>query len=166
MRGKTRSGTVRRTCKEFGAKGLKFRKTLGLAYHYKDGRLMTVDRSSSTRSWDMSQGIAGRWSSTSPTGTFFTPLDRFNERWHELNKNPASSPTRPDSRSGRTCSINSIASSPSTRRPPSSTRTSAITPKISHRSRTSSTSTRTCTWTSTPASRSSAANLSRHASSS
>ncbi len=72
-----------------GAKGLKFHKTLGLAYRYKDGRLMTVDDPKLDGVWEMcaKHGRPVVIHIADPAA-FFTPLDRFNERWHELNKNP------------------------------------------------------------------------------
>jgi predicted TIM-barrel fold metal-dependent hydrolase len=72
-----------------GAKGLKFHKTLGLAYRYKDGRLMTVDDPKLDAVWETcaKHGRPVVIHIADPAA-FFTPLDRFNERWHELNKNP------------------------------------------------------------------------------
>lgn len=72
-----------------GAKGLKFHKTLGLAYRYKDGRLMTVDDPKLEGVWEMcaKHGRPVVIHIADPAA-FFTPLDRFNERWHELNQHP------------------------------------------------------------------------------
>lgn len=72
-----------------GAKGLKFHKTLGLAYRYKDGRLMTVDDPQLDSVWAMcaKHGRPVVIHIADPAA-FFTPLDRFNERWHELNQHP------------------------------------------------------------------------------
>ena len=72
-----------------GAKGLKFHKTLGLAYRYKDGRLMTVDDPQLDPVWEMcaKHGRPVVIHIADPAA-FFTPLDRFNERWHELNQHP------------------------------------------------------------------------------
>src|SRR5262249_43230368 len=72
-----------------GAKGLKFHKTLGLAYRYKDGKLMTVDDPKLDPVWEMcaKHGRPVVIHIADPAA-FFTPLDRFNERWHELNSNP------------------------------------------------------------------------------
>jgi predicted TIM-barrel fold metal-dependent hydrolase len=72
-----------------GAKGLKFHKLLGLSYRYKDGTLMPID----------DPKLDGVWETCAKHGrpvvihiadpaAFFTPLDRFNERWHELNQHP------------------------------------------------------------------------------
>jgi predicted TIM-barrel fold metal-dependent hydrolase len=74
---------------EAGAKGLKFHKTLGLGVRYKDGRLMPVDDSKLDPVWE----TCARYKRpveihTGDPGAFFTPLDRFNERWHELNEHP------------------------------------------------------------------------------
>jgi predicted TIM-barrel fold metal-dependent hydrolase len=73
-----------------GAKGLKFHKLLGLRYRYKDGRLMPVDDPKLDAVWDM----CAKYKRPvvihiADPAAFFTPLDRFNERWHELNANPA-----------------------------------------------------------------------------
>lgn len=72
-----------------GAKGLKFHKSLGLGYRYKDGRLMPVDDPKLDPIW---QTCANHERPvvihTSDPAAFFTPLDRFNERWHELNAHP------------------------------------------------------------------------------
>jgi predicted TIM-barrel fold metal-dependent hydrolase len=72
-----------------GAKGLKFHKTLGLGVRYKDGRLMPVDDPKLEPVWEM----CARYNRpvlihVADPAAFFTPLDRFNERWHELNQNP------------------------------------------------------------------------------
>ncbi|MFO0844340.1 MAG: amidohydrolase family protein [Gemmataceae bacterium] len=72
-----------------GAKGLKFHKTFGLSYRFKDGTLLAIDDPRLDPVWEMCANhkrpvvihIAD-------PAAFFTPLDRFNERWHELNKNP------------------------------------------------------------------------------
>jgi predicted TIM-barrel fold metal-dependent hydrolase len=75
---------------EAGAKGLKFHKTLGLGVHYKDGRFMPVDDPKLDPVWE----VCARYKRpveihTGDPGAFFTPLDRYNERWHELNDHPA-----------------------------------------------------------------------------
>ncbi len=72
-----------------GAKGLKFHKSFGLQYRYKDGRLMPVDDPKLDPVWEM----CARYKRPvvihiADPAAFFTPLDRFNERWHELNSNP------------------------------------------------------------------------------
>jgi predicted TIM-barrel fold metal-dependent hydrolase len=74
---------------EAGAKGLKFHKSLGLSYRYRDGRLMPVDDPQLDPIW----ALCGEFQRpvmihTSDPAAFFTPLDRFNERWHELNEHP------------------------------------------------------------------------------
>jgi predicted TIM-barrel fold metal-dependent hydrolase len=72
-----------------GAKGLKFHKLLGLRYRYKDGKLMPVDDAKLDPVWDMcakyNRPVVIHIADPS---AFFTPLDRYNERWHELNSNP------------------------------------------------------------------------------
>ena len=72
-----------------GAKGLKFHKTLGLTIRYKNGKLMPVDDPKLDPVWLM----CARYDRsvvihTSDPAAFFTPLDRFNERWHELGDHP------------------------------------------------------------------------------
>jgi predicted TIM-barrel fold metal-dependent hydrolase len=72
-----------------GAKGLKFHKTFGLRYRYKDGRLVRVDDPKLDPIWE----LCARYRRPvvihiADPAAFFTPLDRFNERWHELNANP------------------------------------------------------------------------------
>ena len=72
-----------------GAKGLKFHKTLGLGARYKDGRLVPVDDPKLDPVW----ALCAKYKRpveihTGDPGAFFTPLDRANERWHELNDHP------------------------------------------------------------------------------
>ncbi len=72
-----------------GAKGLKFHKSLGLSYRYRNGKLMGVDDPKLDPVWQM----CARYNRpvmihVSDPAAFFTPLDRFNERWHELNEHP------------------------------------------------------------------------------
>ena len=74
---------------EAGAKGLKFHKTLGLGVRYRDGRLVPVDDPKLDPIWE----VCARYKRpveihTGDPGAFFTPLDRFSERWHELNEHP------------------------------------------------------------------------------
>lgn len=73
-----------------GAKGLKFHKTLGLYYRYKNGKLVPVDDPRLAPIFE----LCGKYKKpvmihTSDPAAFFTPLDRFNERWHELNEHPS-----------------------------------------------------------------------------
>jgi predicted TIM-barrel fold metal-dependent hydrolase len=72
-----------------GAKGLKFHKSLGLRIRYKNGKLVPVDDPKLDPIWELC-GKHGRpvVIHTSDPAAFFTPLDRFNERWHELNEHP------------------------------------------------------------------------------
>ena len=72
-----------------GARGLKFHKSLGLGFRYKDGRLVPVDDPKLDPIWE----TCARYGRpvlihVADPAAFFTPLDRFNERWHELNQNP------------------------------------------------------------------------------
>src|SRR5262245_7993028 len=72
-----------------GAKGLKLHKSLGLGVRYKDGRLMPVDDPKLDPIWAMcAQYDRPVEIHTADPGAFFTPLDRHNERWHELNEHP------------------------------------------------------------------------------
>jgi predicted TIM-barrel fold metal-dependent hydrolase len=72
-----------------GAKGLKFHKTLGLGARYKDGRLVPVDDPKLDPVWAMCAKYKRPVEiHTGDPGAFFTPLDRANERWHELNEHP------------------------------------------------------------------------------
>jgi predicted TIM-barrel fold metal-dependent hydrolase len=73
-----------------GARGLKFHKLLGLRYRFKDGRLMQVDDPQLDPVWE----VCAKYNKPAlihvgDPAAFFTPLDRFNERWHELNANPS-----------------------------------------------------------------------------
>jgi predicted TIM-barrel fold metal-dependent hydrolase len=72
---------------DMGAKGLKIHKSLGLTVRYADGRLMPVDDPKLDPIWH----LCGEYHRpimihASDPAAFFTPLDRFNERWHELNE--------------------------------------------------------------------------------
>jgi len=72
-----------------GAKGLKFHKTLGLIYRHKDGRPMQVDDTKLDPIWELcAKHHRPVMIHTGDPAAFFTPLDQFNERWHELNANP------------------------------------------------------------------------------
>ncbi len=74
---------------EAGAKGLKFHKSLGLSYRMNNGKLLPIDDARLDPIWQ----LCGEFRrpvmihSADPSA-FFTPLDRFNERWHELNAHP------------------------------------------------------------------------------
>lgn len=74
---------------EAGAKGLKFHKSLGLSYRNKAGELLTIDDERLDPIWalcgEMQRPVMIH---TADPAAFFTPLDRFNERWHELNDHP------------------------------------------------------------------------------
>jgi predicted TIM-barrel fold metal-dependent hydrolase len=72
-----------------GAKGLKFHKTLGLWYRYKDGRLMPVDDPKLAPIFELcAKHKKPVMIHTADPAAFFTPLDKNNERWHELNEHP------------------------------------------------------------------------------
>ena len=72
-----------------GAKGLKFHKSLGLGYRYKDGKYLMPDDAK----MDPIYETCGKYHRpimihTADPAAFFTPLDKDNERWHELNQHP------------------------------------------------------------------------------
>jgi predicted TIM-barrel fold metal-dependent hydrolase len=72
-----------------GAKGLKFHKGFGLGYRYADGRLVPIDDPKLDPIWELCAKYHRPVEiHTADPGAFFTPLDRFNERWHELNEHP------------------------------------------------------------------------------
>jgi len=72
-----------------GAKGLKIHKSLGLSYRYSNGKLMPVDDPKLDPVWRMC-ARHGRpvVIHVADPAAFFTPLDNFNERWHELGDHP------------------------------------------------------------------------------
>jgi len=72
-----------------GAKGLKFHKSLGLGVRHKDGTLLKVDDPKLDAVFEMCAKYRRpvMIHSADPSA-FFTPLDRNNERWHELNQHP------------------------------------------------------------------------------
>ncbi|MDT8301720.1 MAG: amidohydrolase family protein [Sedimentisphaerales bacterium] len=73
-----------------GAKGLKFHKSLGLSYRYKNGKLMPVDDPKLDPVWrTCAQYNRPVVIHVADPAAFFTPLDRFNERWHELGDHPS-----------------------------------------------------------------------------
>lgn len=72
-----------------GAKGLKFYKQFGLGYRYRDGRLVPVDDPKLNTIWE----VCAKYRKpviihTADPAAFWTPLDKYNERWHELNEHP------------------------------------------------------------------------------
>ena len=72
-----------------GAKGLKIDKRLGLIYRYKDGTILPVDDPKLDAVWETcAKHQKPVVIHVSDPAAFFTPLDRFNERWHELNEHP------------------------------------------------------------------------------
>ena len=72
-----------------GAKGLKFHKSLGLTIRYKNGELMKVDDPKLDAIWEVcAKHKRPVMIHTADPAAFFTPLDRLNERWHELNEHP------------------------------------------------------------------------------
>jgi predicted TIM-barrel fold metal-dependent hydrolase len=72
-----------------GAKGLKLHKSLGLNHRYKNGKLMPVDDPKLDPVWEMcSRHKRPVVIHVADPAAFFTPLDRFNERWHELGEHP------------------------------------------------------------------------------
>jgi predicted TIM-barrel fold metal-dependent hydrolase len=74
---------------EAGAKGLKFHKLFGLIYRYKNGKLLPVDDPKLDPIWETcAKHKRPVVIHVADPAAFFTPLDRFNERWHELNQHP------------------------------------------------------------------------------
>jgi predicted TIM-barrel fold metal-dependent hydrolase len=74
---------------EAGAKGLKFHKVLGLGVRYKNGHFLAVDDPKLDAIWEVCAVYKRPVEiHTGDPGAFFTPLDQFNERWHELNEHP------------------------------------------------------------------------------
>lgn len=72
-----------------GAKGLKFHKLFGLKYRYKNGKLLAVDDPKLDPIWKLcAKHKRPVIIHIADPAAFFTPLNRFNERWHELNSNP------------------------------------------------------------------------------
>ncbi|MDB5385800.1 MAG: putative metal-dependent hydrolase of the TIM-barrel fold protein [Planctomycetaceae bacterium] len=72
-----------------GARGLKIDKRLGLRYRYKSGKLMPIDDPKLDPIWEVcAKHQRPVVIHVSDPAAFFTPLDRFNERWHELNLHP------------------------------------------------------------------------------
>lgn len=74
---------------KMGARGLKFHKTFGLHYRFKNGELLKIDDRRLDPVWEM----CAKYNRPvvihiADPAAFFTPLDRFNERWHELNEHP------------------------------------------------------------------------------
>jgi predicted TIM-barrel fold metal-dependent hydrolase len=74
---------------EAGAKGLKFHKVLGLGVRYKNGHFLAVDDPKLDAIWEVCAAYKRPVEiHTGDPGAFFTPLDQFNERLHELNEHP------------------------------------------------------------------------------
>jgi predicted TIM-barrel fold metal-dependent hydrolase len=72
-----------------GAKGLKFHKLFGLRYRYKSGKLVPVDDPKLDPIWETcAKHKRPVVIHIADPAAFFMPLDRFNERWHELNEHP------------------------------------------------------------------------------
>ena len=72
-----------------GAKGLKFHKSLGLSYRTKDGKVFPVDDAKLDPVWEMcAKHNKPVVIHVADPAAFWTPLDKYNERWHELNQHP------------------------------------------------------------------------------
>lgn len=73
-----------------GAKGLKIHKRLGLTIRFKDGKRLAIDDRRLDPIWKVCAryGRPVEWHVSDPAA-FFTPLDRRNERWHELHEHPS-----------------------------------------------------------------------------
>ena len=74
---------------ETGAKGLKFHKSLGLGYRSAKNQLIRVDDERLDPIWELcAEFDRPVMIHTADPAAFFTPLDQYNERWHELNSHP------------------------------------------------------------------------------
>ncbi len=72
-----------------GAKGLKFHKTFGLGVRHQDGTLLKVDDPKLDAIFETcAKYHRPVMIHTADPAAFFTPLDRNNDRWHELNEHP------------------------------------------------------------------------------
>jgi predicted TIM-barrel fold metal-dependent hydrolase len=74
---------------KMGAKGLKFHKSLGLEWKFKNGKYMMPD----DPKMDPIYAVCAKYHRpimihTGDPVAFFTPLNKDNERWHELNEHP------------------------------------------------------------------------------
>ena len=112
-----------------GAKGLKFHKTLGLGFRYKDGRLVPVDDPKLDPIWE----VCAKFNRpvvihTADPAAFFTPLDRLQRALARAERaSRVAVPRQGISQARRTCTPSWIASSPGTRTPRSSAPTWATT---------------------------------------
>lgn len=90
-----RPGFAERTAEQLadavkrGVSGLKVFKQLGLGYRNPDGRLIPID----DPRWDPIWAACGNLGipvliHSGDPAAFFDPIDRFNERWEELSRNP------------------------------------------------------------------------------
>ncbi len=74
---------------KMGAKGLKFHKTLGLEFKFKNGKYLLPDDPKMDAIYEMcAKHHRPIVIHTADPAAFFTPLDKNNERWHELNQHP------------------------------------------------------------------------------
>jgi predicted TIM-barrel fold metal-dependent hydrolase len=74
---------------KMGAKGLKFHKSLGLEWKFKNGKYLMPDDPKMDPIYEMcAKYHRPIMIHTGDPVAFFTPLDKNNERWHELNQHP------------------------------------------------------------------------------
>lgn len=74
---------------KMGAKGLKFHKSLGLEFKFKNGKYLMPDDPKMDAIYEMcAKHHRPIVIHTADPAAFFTPLDKNNERWHELNQHP------------------------------------------------------------------------------
>ncbi len=74
---------------KMGAKGLKFHKSLGLQWKFKNGKYLMPDDPKMDPIYEMcAKYHRPIMIHTGDPVAFFTPLDKNNERWHELNQHP------------------------------------------------------------------------------
>jgi predicted TIM-barrel fold metal-dependent hydrolase len=77
-----------RRAKQAGARGVKVLKTLGL-YLRENGKLVKIDDPRFDRAWEAAGALGLPVSiHTGDPAAFFTPIDRFNERYEELENHP------------------------------------------------------------------------------
>jgi predicted TIM-barrel fold metal-dependent hydrolase len=76
-------------CKELGAVSLKILKSLGLGLRDRQGKLVRIDDPRFDPMWEAAGGLNLPVEiHTSDPAPFFTPIDRFNERYEELQRHP------------------------------------------------------------------------------
>jgi predicted TIM-barrel fold metal-dependent hydrolase len=76
-------------CKQSGARCVKVLKSLGLGLRDRNKKLITIDDARFDPMWEAAGGLGlPVLIHTSDPAPFFTPIDRFNERYEELQRHP------------------------------------------------------------------------------